>query len=294
MITVMGATGHTGSEIAKLLLEAGENVRALGRSHAKLAGLERAGAQPFAGDATDRDFLTEAFRGADAVYTLLPYDPYAPGYHSSQDRLGEAIASAVRGAGVPYVVALSSVGADEPSGTGFVASLHAQEQRLRTLEDANVLILRPGSFFENFYAALELIEHEGINGDSVSPDLRMPMIATRDIAGVAAHALVARDWEGVVVRELLGERDLSYAEATMIIGAEIGKPDLEYVQFPYADMAGSLTKKGFAEDFAGLHVELTRALNEGRVTAREARKPENTTPTRFEDYAAELSQALGV
>ena len=59
-------------------------------------------------------------------------------------------------------------------------------------------------------------------------------------------------------------------------------------------MAGSLTQMGFAEDFAGLHVELTRALNEGRVTAREARGPENTTATSFEDFAAELLLGLRV
>ena len=36
---------------------------------------------------------------------------------------------------------------------------------------------------------------------------------------------------------MLGPRDLSYAEATSILGERIGKPDLEYVHFPYADLA---------------------------------------------------------
>ena len=36
MITVMGATGNTGRKISELLLEAGEDVRALGRSPEKL------------------------------------------------------------------------------------------------------------------------------------------------------------------------------------------------------------------------------------------------------------------
>lgn len=285
MIAVMGATGNTGSKIVKLLLDAGEEVRALGRSASRLAELEAAGAQALAGDATDTAYLTDAFRGADSVYTLLPFDPTSPGYLEAQERLGEAIVRAVRDAGVRYVVALSSVGADRPAGTGVLVSLHRQEQRLRTLEQANVLLLRAGAFFETFHAALEVIEHEGVNADSVAPDAPIPMIATRDVAAVAAEALRARDWSGVVVRELLGERDLSYAEVTRILGAAIGRPDLAYVQLPEAEMVAALTQAGLARDFAELLVEFHRALGD-TIASREGRKPENTTPTRFEDFAA--------
>jgi uncharacterized protein YbjT (DUF2867 family) len=112
----------------------------------------------------------------------------------------------MRNSGVRYVVFLSSIGADLSDGTGPIAGLHAQEERLRTLPDLNVLILRPAPFFENFYAILGLIKHQGINGGAVAPDLRLPMIATRDIAEVAARALKARAWTGIVVRELLGAR----------------------------------------------------------------------------------------
>src|SRR5918998_6754638 len=86
MITVMGATGHTGKEVTKLLLDAGEAVRAIGRSASKLAELASAGADPLVGDATDPAFLTEAFGGADAVYTQLFYDPRSPNYHATQTR----------------------------------------------------------------------------------------------------------------------------------------------------------------------------------------------------------------
>ena len=54
MITVMGATGHTGRKVTEILLHAGERVRALGRSETRLAELERAGADVLAGDALRR------------------------------------------------------------------------------------------------------------------------------------------------------------------------------------------------------------------------------------------------
>lgn len=289
-ITVMGATGHTGKAITELLLKAGVQVRALGRSESKLAELERAGAKVLTGDATDAAFLTDAFRGADAVYTLMPFDPTAPDYHAQQTRNGEAIVQAVRESGVRYVVALSSVGAEQPSGTGLVEGLHAQEERLRKLEGKHVLMLRPASFFENFYGSLGLIKQQGINGDSFAPDLAIPMVATRDMAAVAANALRARNWRGVVVRELLGPRDISYAEATRLIGQRIGKPELEYVQFPDDEMTKALVETGFSENFAGLYVEMTRAINAGRAASRDGRNADSATPTRFEEFADELAR----
>ena len=289
MITVMGATGHTGKKITEALLKAGDKVRALGRSESKLAELKSSGAEVLTGDASDAAFLAKAFRGADAVYTLLPTDRRSSDYRARQNREGGAIVTAIRESGVRYVVALSSLGADLSEGPGVIAGLHAQEERLKQLKGTNVLLLRPVSFFENFYDALGLIKHQGINGDSVAPDLAVPMIATRDIAEVAAKALKARDWTGVVVRELLGPRDISHREATRILGERIGKPDLNYIEFSYADMAGALVQAGLSENFAGLYVEMTRAFNEGRIKSR--REPENTTPTRFEDFVGELADA---
>jgi uncharacterized protein YbjT (DUF2867 family) len=264
MITVMGATGHTGMKIAQALLKAGEKVRALGRSESKLADLKRAGAEVLGGDATDAAFLTKTFRGADAVYTLLPSDRRSPDYRAEQDRQGEAIVRAIRESGVRYVV--------------------AQAERLKQLQGTNVLLLRPASFFENFYDALGLIKQQEINGDSVAPDLAVPMVATRDIADATAQALKTRDWQGVIGRELLGPRDLTHAEATRILGERIGRPDLQYVQFSYAEMAGALIQAGSSESFAGLYVEMTRAFNEGTIQ-------ENTTSTLFEDFVEELANA---
>jgi len=124
MITVMGATGK---QITEALLKAGEKVRALGRSETKLAELKRAGAEVLVGNTNDDAFLTKAFRGADAVYTLLPTDPHAPDYRAEQDRQGEVIVKAVSDSGLQYVVALSSAGANLSEGTGVIAGLHAQD-----------------------------------------------------------------------------------------------------------------------------------------------------------------------
>lgn len=289
MISVMGATGHVGGEVARRLLQAGQKVRSLGRSREKLA--EVRGAEAVPGDAADASYLTSAFQGAEAVFTLLPPDLHSTDYRALMDRQGEAIVKAVRDSGVPSVVFLSSVGAEQPSGTGPIAGLGAQEARLRELQGTNVLVLRPGYFFENFYGSLPVIKHQGVVGDAVAPDVALPMIATRDIAAAAAQALLARDFRGVVVRELLGPRDLTHAEATRILGERIGRPDLPYVQLPYADMVRALVGAGLSENVSSLYAEMARAFNEGRVRSVEGRSASNTTATRFEDFAAELARA---
>ena len=292
MITVMGATGRTGRRITEQLLKRGARIRALGRSDEKLAPLKALGGDVMAGDAIDSDYLARAFRGADAIYTLLPYEVHRPDYYAAQDRQGEAIAAAIRASGVRRVVFLSSLGAEQSSGTGMILSLHAQEERLQRIAGLDALFLRPGSFFENFHGAMALIKHEGFNCDAVRSDLALPMIGTQDIADAAVSALMDRDWHGHVIRELLGPRDLSYAEATRLIGERIGQPGLAYVQVSYDEMAQALEGSGFSHDVARLNAEIARGINEGRIGSLAGRSRETTTPTRFEDFTAELAWSI--
>lgn len=291
LLTIMGATGHTGGKIARRLLAAGARVCAIGRNPDKLAALASAGAEVLAGDSRDPAFLAQAFRDADAVYTLLATDRQAPDYAARQDEEGEVIAAALRASGVRRVVALSSLGADVPEGTGVIAGLHRHEQRLRKIAGIDLLLLRPASFFENLHDSLGTIKAAGMLADTVAPDLPVPMIATDDIAAVAAQALLARDWTGIAVRELLGQRDISHREVARLIGEAIGQPALPYVQLPEADMGEALVGAGLSPSFVALYLEMTRAFNEERIGPREGRTPANTTPTRFEDFVPELAAA---
>ncbi|WP_343575164.1 NAD(P)H-binding protein [Pseudomonas sp.] len=292
MITVMGATGRTGSRICQTLLNAGVPVRALGRSAERLAPLAAAGAQIAVGEPDDADFLGQAFQGAEAVYTLLAYGPDTEDYRQQQAAQGEAILQAIRRSGVRRVVFLSSVGADVPSGSGPIISMHDQEQRLHTLPpEVSVLMLRSGALFENLYGALEVVRAYDCYSDAVAPDVPVPMVATADVADAASHALLEGDWQGVVTREVLGQRDISYAEATRLLGAAIGKPQLPYIQVSPEELAGVLQQAGFSASVAGCYAELAEAINNGRVRAREQRSPANTTATPFEAFARDWAAA---
>jgi uncharacterized protein YbjT (DUF2867 family) len=291
LVTVMGATGKTGKAVSEGLLAAGVQVRALGRSAEKLAPLVRAGAQPVVGDVNRPADLTAAFRGADAVYALVPPSLAAPDVLGHYDQVNGAIATALTESGVKRVVYLSSIGADQPSGTGPVAGLYRGEAKLKSLPGLDLLLLRPGYFYENHLGSIGLIKSQGINGSATAPDVPVVQIASRDIGELAARALAAKDFSGVTVRELFGPRDLTMAEVTPILGSKIGKPELKYVQFPDDGVLAALKGAGFSESVARSFVEMSHALNTGWMVARQKRTPGNTGSTTIESFAEAWAKA---
>jgi uncharacterized protein YbjT (DUF2867 family) len=288
MYVVLGATGNTGSVIANSLLLKGEKVRVVGRDAARLERFVRKGAEAFTANVSDAAALTKAFTGARAAYLMLPPSMTSQDYRADQERESDAIAKAVKESGLQYAVNLSSYGAHAPEGTGPIAGLHSSEQKLNASSGLNVLHLRAGYFMENNLAAIGIIQGMGIFGHALLPELKLPMIATRDIGDYAAQRLLNLDFSGKQTRELLGEREVSMNEATGVIARGTGKPDLRYVQFPYEQVQQVLMQMGIAPKTAALFIEMYKAINAGVVAGQEPRTPENTTPTSFEKFVQDV------
>lgn len=289
-VTVLGATGKTGGTAAERLLAAGVKVRAVGRSADKLAALKKRGAEAIVADVGDVAALTDAMRGSDAAYLMIPGDYTKPDMLGQYARMSETIARAVQDAGVRRAVFLSSLGAELGAGTGPIVGLHGAEDRLRAIGGLALLLLRAGYFYENSYGTLGLIKQQGINGGAIDPDVKMPTIAAADIGGVAAEALLKADFSGVVVRELMGPRDLTMPEATALIGKAIGKPDLPYVRFPDEGFVAGLESTGFSSDAAHLFLEMAQAFNKGIVRPQTGNEKVRTA-TSFEAFADGFAQA---
>lgn len=287
MFVVLGASGHTGEVVATNLLARGQKVRVVGRNPEHLKSLAQLGAEVLAADATDAASLTNAFKGADTAYVLIPPNIGTNDARGYQERVSDAIAAAVRTAGTKHVVALSSIGADKASGTGPVVGLHHLEQKLNALDGVNVLHLRAGYFMENTLPQAGVIRSLGSVIGPIAPSLKLPMIATRDIGNAAADALSRRDFHGKQTRELQGQRDLDYTEVTRIIGNAIGKPSLAYVQGHDDQLRPALQQMGMSASIAGVLLEMAKALNSGYMKALEPRSPENTTPTSYETFVKE-------
>lgn len=290
MYVIVGATGNIGGKVAQGLLESNHPVRVIARNTDRLKHLSDKGAEAIPGSLDDAAFLTRVFEDAQAVFAMTPTDVQTPNMAAHQDSIGEAITSALAAVNVPYVVHLSSLGAEHQSGTGPITGLHRQEQRLNRLEKTRVLHLRPTYFMENFLMSIPMIKNMGINGSSIRPDVPVSMIATRDIAAVATNALLNLDFPERKIRELLGPRDYTFAEATRLLGAAIGKPELPYVQFSEEQLLQGMLAAGISADVARALVELERALDRG-LTAQYKRNAENTTPTTMEEFASIFATA---
>ena len=172
MYVITGATGHTGSVAARTLLSRGQKVRAIGRTPDRLQPLTSAGAEPFVADVTDAKRLSEAFRGAQAVYAMIPPNIQSNDVRGYQEQVSDVISSAIANAKVPFVVLLSSIGADKPDKTGPVVGLHNFEQKLNRIDGTNVLHLRAGYFMENTLAQVNAIKAVGKSAGPLRPDHR--------------------------------------------------------------------------------------------------------------------------
>jgi uncharacterized protein YbjT (DUF2867 family) len=287
MITILGATGHVGGKIADILIKKGEPVRLIARSSDRLRKLVGRNATAFAGDAMNTEFLVKAFKDADAVFTMIPPDPKAADFMQYANRIGESIARALEIEKVKYVVNLSSIGAELPEGTGPIKALHNMEEKLNRIKGLNVLHLRASYFMENLLWNVDLIRSKGITGSAMRGDLRIPMIATRDIAAYAADRLVKRDFFGPTVHDLRGPRDLSMMEAAEIIGKKIDKPGLSYLMFPYDDAEKGMVAAGLSPDMSRQYIEMIRAFNEGLIKTDNLTK-KVSTPTSFEGFCDEV------
>ena len=284
-ITVLGATGHIGTALVHQLLQQGHHVTAVARPSARLTVLQQAGATTKAGDAHDVAFLTEALRGADAAFLMIPPNVTAPDVLGHMRQVGEATARAVRAAGLKQAVNLSSIGADQTNGTGPVVGLHLQESRLSAIDDLTVVHLRPAYFMENLLANIGMVQHMGIMGSATRPDIKFPMVATKDIAAKAAALLGGEPLKNSTVYYLLGPRSYSMREATAIIGQAIGRPELPYVQFSYDDAKKGMVQAGLSENMAELYDEMTHHINAEKAMVTEPHTPVNTTPTTLEEFA---------
>ena len=287
MYVITGASGHTGATASKSLLSRGQKVRVLGRNPDHLKDLASAGAEVFVGDITDSKKLTEAFRGADAAYVLVPPNFATNDYRAYQEQVSDSIATAAAAATPKYVVSLSSVGADKPSNTGPIVGLHNLEQKLNKIDGINVLHLRAGYFMENTLGQAGAIHTFGKTMGPLRPDLKLSMIASRDIGAIAAEELLSKKFQGKQTRELLGQRDIDMTEVTHVLGKAVGKPDLSYFQAPDDQFQAALMQMGMPSNLAGLIVEMAHALNSGHVRALEARSPRNTNPTSYETFVAD-------
>ncbi|MEU3485960.1 NmrA family NAD(P)-binding protein [Streptomyces massasporeus] len=224
-VVVTGASGRTGSRVARAAEAAGLTVRAASRA----TGF----------DWWDRSTWADTLRGADAAYLAHPSDVGAPG---AAEAVG-ALAREAVGLGVRRLVLLSARGEDQALPTE--EALHAS--------GADWTVVRAAWFAQNFSEG-PLVAELRESGELVFPadEVREPFLDVRDIADVVVAALTSGDRYVGRTLTLSGARLLTFGEAVAEIAGATGRP-LTYRAVSTRDYGEALVGFGVPrEEVAGM------------------------------------------
>ena len=231
MILVTGGTGAIGSELLRLLSQAGIPARALARDPGR--GQVLPGITWVAGDLAEPETLGAAFEGNEKLFLLTSY------YEDMVELQHNAIVAA-RAAGVRHVVKVSAFAATDHS-RAPVGRWHYQVEQELQESGMDWTILRPHHFMQNLLTQLDYIVNEGAVY-SASGDGKIPYVDLRDVAAVAFVTLTQPGHVGKTY-VVTGAEALSYREASQLIAAEIGK-ELRFVDETQDEARARRTREG--------------------------------------------------
>ena len=221
MYVVGGVTGHTGSLIARALLERGESVRAIVRNREQIYNWKDLGAEVVVVDFNDALLLSSVLQGAKGAYLLTPQSVYDSNPLGKWSRQNQSIVSAVKKARLKNTVFLSSMGAHRDKHTGLVQALHDAEQKFKNAE-VPVTVLRAAYFYENWIPTLDAVHEKSALPTFLDPKRSIPMVSVKDVAAVAVDLLLNPSDSSRVV-ELAGPKDYSAQDIINILEQILGK-----------------------------------------------------------------------
>lgn len=201
---VIGASGNVGSELSRLLVQAGHRVR---------RATSRAPAAPdqVQLDALSGQGLAAAFAGVDGAFLLAP-----PG-HARQDELLKPMIDAAVAAKVGKLVLMTAMGANADERAPL-------RQAERHLEASGLAwnIIRPNWFMQNFHSFW-------LHGIQTQAAIQLPVgqakgsfIDTRDIAAVAARLLLSHEMDNRDF-DLTGAEALDHDQVAAVLSQEAGR-----------------------------------------------------------------------
>jgi len=287
-ITVTGSLGNISRPLVKNLLANGHEVKVISSNAGRATEIEELQAIPSIGSVEDPEFVKNAFRGSDAVYLMIPPNFSAPDYKAFTIRVGQNYANAIKDTGITHIVNLSSSGSPL-AGTPPLAHYQNLEVWLDGLQNINVMHLRPGGFYSNFYGSIPMIKQQGIIGNNFPADTHLVMSHPLDIADAAAEALNTR-FEGKNIQYIISDRK-NGGEIARILGTAIGK-NLNWIQFSDEQMLGALLQNGFSKDAAQHYiVDMGVAIREGVLEKHYSQNSHRVSGKRsFAEFAEEFAK----
>jgi NAD(P)H dehydrogenase (quinone) len=260
MYVITGITGKVGGEVARTLLKAGHQVRAVVRDPRKGAGWDALGCGVAVADMNDAAALTAAFTAAAAVFVLLPpnFDP-SPDFPETRSIVA-AVRRALEAARPEKVVCISTIGA-QMKRNNLLTQLTIMEESLGELP-MPVTFLRPAWFMENCSWDVAPARDTGVISSFLQPlDKPVPMVAIADVGRVAAE-LLQENWTSRRVIELEGPTRVTPTEIAATF-AEIFSRSVQAEAVPRQSWEQLFKSQGMKHP--GPRVQMLDGFNQGWI-----------------------------
>lgn len=302
-IIVTGSLGNISQPLTETLIAQGHAVTVVSSDPKKQTAITNLGATPAIGSIADVRFLTDTFKGADAVYAMIPLSFTEPDLGGYLRRMAENYAQALRDAGTKRVVVMSGWAADLVKGENV--------EYVFDKLDASITIMRPGAFYTNFYQSMDLIKGKGFIGKLLTlrysglralltgktgllmgnygGDDRIIFVSPKDIADAVAEELLLLPKQKTI--RYVGSEEMTCNEAAKIIGSAVGKPWLKWVLLSDKDMLQALKMAKLPEKLAETLVEMQAAMHSGKTLENFHRSQPKMGKVKLADFAKEFAVA---
>jgi len=245
MILVTGATGNIGGRLAKRLLEQGEKIRVVSRNNEKLSELVQIGAEPAVGNLLMADFTAKAFEGCDKAFLVVQGNVNNGSHYEEEIKIGENMANSLKSAGIRHAVFSGSMGADKGTGSPIIDAKGRIEGMLKET-GIPITILRPCSFFENFFNFLETLS-AGFFTYPLNGDVKLPYVSVEDIAEIA-HKALKHVPQSSQVFDLAGAADYSMHDIAVALSDKLNRM-IKYVRIADEQFVEVFKGFGISEKF---------------------------------------------
>jgi uncharacterized protein YbjT (DUF2867 family) len=285
MIVVTTPTGQIGSQVVHNLLAVNEAVRVVVRDPVRLAPEIRGKVEVIQGSSDDESVLSRAFAGAESLFWVVPPSFRTDNVREYYLQFTRPACRAIKSQGVKRVVAVSALGRGLRLDGGVVTDSFAKDEEIERAGVDFRALWCPG-FMENMLRQVDSLKHQGIFFLPSRPDVKVPYVATRDIASTGSKLLLDRSWTGLGGVAVLGPEDLSINEMAAIM-TEVLEKQIRFQPVPGEAYKAQLMKFGASEHFAQRLLDMHAAKDNG-LDCGVPRTPENTTPTSFRQWCEEV------
>jgi NAD(P)H dehydrogenase (quinone) len=302
-IVLTGSLGNISKPLAHQLIAEGHSVTVISSNAEKQKEIRALGATAAIGKIEDVSFLTNSFSGADAVYCMIPMSMSETNQQAYMHKIAKNYLQALKQAAVKRVVILSGWSANLIKGENV-------EELFNELTDVSITIMRPGSFYTNFYFSMDLIKGKGLVGKYLTlrysglmallrgktgllmgnygGDDKIVFVSPKDIAEAVAEELVTPPSEKVKIR-YVGSEEMTCNEAAKIIGTAIGKPYLKWVLISDKQMLQGLKMAKMPQELAETMVEMQSVMHSGAPLKHFHRNNPKMGKVKLSDFAKEFA-----